>query len=761
MAAAFIGNDDLWRECASWLTRFNMLRPDHRANLETATLSDLATTLRDGVLLCNLLNKIDPGCIDVKDINQKPQLAQFLCSRNTELFLKTCRVNFGLKESELFEHQMLFHFMNFHQVLITLSALSRCPKAQQHNIEGFTAQLERSDEDDEVYQSLKSVNTAPEISEEQLECNENVHRNDEIYQGLCGMRTLSDKLALEKRDYVIKELIYTESNYVDVLRKIKHCYIEKLTYILEPRDHAKIFYRILDIYTVNKDLKCELDRLGRSKSLKLSHIIMNFKERFLIYGDFCSNLADATTCLQDLCDRNETICQAIEKADQEANQGKFKLRDLLQVPMQRILKYHLLLENLVKETDPNHEEYTELKRARETMVDVSRYINEMARDKEQMNVLQEISRNMVWDQGTQFPIERCGRLRRDGEVRVKLHGEPKQPKQRYVFIFDKYMILTKQRGQQYLYRTMLDLSEFTVDEANNRALLQQGVRWSFQWHMVKNDKQLVYSMSVKSGDIKNMLIRAIKDAIENIHPIALSMTNHQFEMHTYKMPMTCYKCSKYLKGQIYQGYKCRVCSISVHKECIGSSGRCGAPVRSLAPAPSQEALTLQSKLWFAGEKDRAQAVSLLENRKPGTYLVRIRLQKDSDVYALSLKTENGVKHMRICSSTTENKYYLSVSRFFNSLEDMVRNYQLVSLKENFERLEADAKLEYPYRQIKAEAAQTYASPTISFERGEMVVIIDKDEEGGGRWYKGISRNGIGQFPSCCVVEQEEITYDAF
>lgn len=37
---------------------------------------------------------------------------------------------------------------------------------------------------------LCSSNTAPEISEEQLECNENVHRNDEIYQGLCGMRTL-------------------------------------------------------------------------------------------------------------------------------------------------------------------------------------------------------------------------------------------------------------------------------------------------------------------------------------------------------------------------------------------------------------------------------------------------------------------------------------------------------------------------------------------------------------------------------------------
>lgn len=67
---------DLWKECASWLTRCGVLRPDHKANWPEATLSDLAYTLRDGVLLCNLLNILDPGCFDMKDVNQKPQMAQ-------------------------------------------------------------------------------------------------------------------------------------------------------------------------------------------------------------------------------------------------------------------------------------------------------------------------------------------------------------------------------------------------------------------------------------------------------------------------------------------------------------------------------------------------------------------------------------------------------------------------------------------------------------------------------------------------------------
>lgn len=69
-------SDDLWRECAAWLTRCGVLREDHKANWSEASMSDLALTLRDGVVICNLLNNLDPACIDMREVNQKPQLAQ-------------------------------------------------------------------------------------------------------------------------------------------------------------------------------------------------------------------------------------------------------------------------------------------------------------------------------------------------------------------------------------------------------------------------------------------------------------------------------------------------------------------------------------------------------------------------------------------------------------------------------------------------------------------------------------------------------------
>lgn len=123
-----------WRECASWLTRCGALRADHRANWANAAALDLAITLRDGVLLCNLLNTIEPNCIDMKDVNQKPQMAQFLCLRNIKVFLNTCATFFGLSEADLFDPLMLFDLSNFHRVLCTLSILSNSPRLRRKGI---------------------------------------------------------------------------------------------------------------------------------------------------------------------------------------------------------------------------------------------------------------------------------------------------------------------------------------------------------------------------------------------------------------------------------------------------------------------------------------------------------------------------------------------------------------------------------------------------------------------------------------------------
>ncbi|XP_054729100.1 protein vav-like [Anastrepha obliqua] len=70
------GNNDLWRECVAWLTRCKIIPPDHKANWPDSEIRVLALTLRDGVLLCNLVIYLDSNSMDPRDFNRKPQMAQ-------------------------------------------------------------------------------------------------------------------------------------------------------------------------------------------------------------------------------------------------------------------------------------------------------------------------------------------------------------------------------------------------------------------------------------------------------------------------------------------------------------------------------------------------------------------------------------------------------------------------------------------------------------------------------------------------------------
>ncbi len=126
---------------------------------------------------------------------------------------------------------------------------------------------------------------------------------------------------------------------------------------------------------------------------------------------------------------------------------------------------------------------------------------------------------------------------------------------------------------------------------------------------------------------------------ETLEPYGNKLTDHKFLITTFTTPIICLHCSKFLKGLIHQGYRCKVCEISVHRGCISSTGRCKQGPVSLPPPVCDRQLS--EFYWFVGPMDRDTASIRLENRKIGTYLLRVRPQGASSstetMYALSLK----------------------------------------------------------------------------------------------------------------------------
>lgn len=81
--------------------------------------------LRDGIILCKLMNKLMPGCI--KKIDTKG--GNFALMQNIERFQTAAR-KWGVPENEVFQTVALWEKKNIPQVTLCIHALAR--EAQKH-----------------------------------------------------------------------------------------------------------------------------------------------------------------------------------------------------------------------------------------------------------------------------------------------------------------------------------------------------------------------------------------------------------------------------------------------------------------------------------------------------------------------------------------------------------------------------------------------------------------------------------------------------
>ncbi|XP_070532548.1 proto-oncogene vav-like isoform X4 [Ptychodera flava] len=575
-----------WKYCAQWLVDCQVIPPTHKVIWEDSQAFDLAQTLRDGVLLCQLLNKLYPGAIDMKEIALRPQMSQFLCLKNIRTFIQTCIEKFGLRRQELFDPYQLFDVSDFGKVIAALSKLSHTPHARSKAPSFPPANhYHQRATDDDIYKTLEELADERDLADEDPDdLYDTVYHDvedDEIYGELCDIKqqlsqppTPLQKAspADQRRGYCIREIVETEGNFVEALGMIIKNFIKPLKVCISPQDMDIIFLNIEKLHDTHKRFHARLkDEVDRNNSHNLSKIFKDMKDDLLIYGNYCAKLCGAQDHIDEIS-KNPEIAAKIDDCQMKANEGKFRLRDLLSVPMQRILKYHLLLRELERHTDKNHEDKKGIQEALAIMQDISMYVNEVKRDSETLQTITEIQQTVTEYIGDDL---KCyGRLLKDGEMKLKSHEKAADMKTRYVFLFDKAMLICKTRGPDcYVYKDRIDLGKFGIED--NLPPGKAG-RWKFCWNFTPKEitSGSAVTCFVKTVDQKRKWTENITMAKENIDP--KHKTRHKYEYTTFDKPVHCSICSKLLSGIFFQGYKCSKCQICVHKQCLQNEADCKA-----------------------------------------------------------------------------------------------------------------------------------------------------------------------------------------
>ena len=87
MAVAATSESLEWRQARQWLITSEVIPVTHRVTKPDVDLVDFARSLRDGVFLCSLLNKLKPGSVSDSDWTPKP-LMQVYCNVNVVWYSK-------------------------------------------------------------------------------------------------------------------------------------------------------------------------------------------------------------------------------------------------------------------------------------------------------------------------------------------------------------------------------------------------------------------------------------------------------------------------------------------------------------------------------------------------------------------------------------------------------------------------------------------------------------------------------------------------
>ncbi|XP_074024421.1 pleckstrin homology domain-containing family G member 1 isoform X3 [Numenius arquata] len=267
-------------------------------------------------------------------------------------------------------------------------------------------------------------------------------------------------------DRVVQEILETERMYVQDLKSIVKDYLDCITdqtkLSLGTEERSALFGNIREIYRFNR------------------------------------SVAVLTECM-----RNKTLAKFFRER-QEALQHSLPLGSYLLKPVQRILKYHLLLHEIENHLDKDTEGYDVVLDAIDTMQRVAWHINDMKRKHEHAIRLQEIQSLLTNWKGPD--LTSYGELVLEGTFRIQ-----RAKNERTLFLFDKLLLITKKRDEMFVYKAHILCGNLMLVEVIPKEPL------SFSVFHYKNPK-MQHTVQAKSQQDKRLWILHLKRLILENHP---------------------------------------------------------------------------------------------------------------------------------------------------------------------------------------------------------------------------------------------------
>ncbi|KAL7319383.1 Guanine nucleotide exchange factor for Cdc42p [Mucor circinelloides] len=356
-------------------------------NLSNDPLTKLWELCRRGAPLATLFNALNPAEPLKLDFTQNQQLNE--CKKTVYHFIVACRNQLEFKEEDVF----------------TLSDLYK------DNTNGF----------------VKVVNTIDLILQLLEE------------KGIICTKDSANRNSLnapkDTRDKVVHEMLETERKYVQDLEILQNYMRElQIQEVLNPDTIHYLFGNLNTLVDFQRRFLIYLEEIGEkpAEEQNFGALFSQMEDQFAVYEPYCANYFSA----QDL------VVQEAPKLQKLAGilNPVYELPSMLIKPVQRICKYPLLLNQLIKSMKPDWPHYEDMEEGLESVRRVTEKVNETQRKHENIQVVDDLKRRV--DEMRTAQIDSFGSLLLHDKLVMQQSDE--SDKEMYIFFFERTMLICKE-----------------------------------------------------------------------------------------------------------------------------------------------------------------------------------------------------------------------------------------------------------------------------------------------------------------------------
>eukprot|EP01114_Cavostelium_apophysatum_P013574 TRINITY_DN3318_c0_g1_i2.p1 TRINITY_DN3318_c0_g1~~TRINITY_DN3318_c0_g1_i2.p1 ORF type:complete len:1052 (+),score=404.56 TRINITY_DN3318_c0_g1_i2:1533-4688(+) len=265
---------------------------------------------------------------------------------------------------------------------------------------------------------------------------------------------------------VLSEIYESEKTYMTKLKFLTENYLRPLREALTsgkpilPQEYiTEVFSNIEIIFTVNKEFLTDLERRHSEfpQNQLIGDIFIRFVDFLKVYTIYVNNYDKAVVAINKL--KKSTPFGAFLEKTKQIDPEHREVFDYLILAVQRIPRYKLLLEDLVKHTPPEHIDFNNLVNAFEKMKTIAESINEKKREAESVARVVEVQNMMIGApaEGLVLPHRR---FVRDGNLADK---ESKSQGDCWFFLFNDALLYCKRHHvESFKFKWMHHISDISI-----------------------------------------------------------------------------------------------------------------------------------------------------------------------------------------------------------------------------------------------------------------------------------------------------------